>query len=524
MTETERMFAELGIAATRHVPPGPGSLPLDDQPRFQDLVDRHALDELARSVYSLFGIPLRIFGEDGALLADATGEREVCSYVNTFDKGRADCDATVGAAKATPVAAEGDVEHACFTGAVYRIVSIDYEKRSIGKMVLGPYLPAQVQDVPRSFLALDQGVDGAKAKLLLFGLPRVKPDTVRRIVRHVRCALDLIVFSGYKTLLTSRMHLASVTESYRELEDKTSKLQEAYDKLKELDRLKSNFLGTVSHELRTPLTSIMGYSEMLREGIAGPLNEEQSEYVRTIHEKGTHLLTLIMSLLDLSKLESGTMRMTRKDFDLQSVLAEVRSTVVPAARKKSVDLVVDAPGDLPVLFGDRQRMFQVVLNLVDNAMKFTPEGGRITMAAKTVVVKLDGEDEDDSLFFARTQKRVELRIMDTGIGIPEKERDKVFDAFYQVDSSSTREYGGTGLGLAIVKRLVEAHGGTIRIEGNVPTGAVFCVSLPVGQTSASKPPAPRKASLPPPGSGASMAGTTAGVLTGLEGNGPSSSS
>jgi signal transduction histidine kinase len=276
----------------------------------------------------------------------------------------------------------------------------------------------------------------------------------------------------------------SVRESYRQLEEKTARLQEAFDRLKELDRLKSNFLATVSHELRTPLTSIIGYSEMLSEGLAGTLTAEQLDFVKTIHGKGDQLLSLIMSLLDLSKLESGTMRMTMGPMRIEPVLAEVVSTLAPTARKKHVHLTLAPSGALGDLRGDPERLRQVFLNLVENAIKFTPADGSVTLSAAMSeddgdAPMGDADDEDSGLaLLAPVRAVVEVRIADTGIGIPARERPRVFDPFYQVDSSSTREYGGTGLGLSIVKRLVEGHGGSIRIEDNRPAGTVFAVRLP----------------------------------------------
>src|SRR6185369_14419419 len=153
--------------------------------------------------------------------------------------------------------------------------------------------------------------DPVQARTLLPRMPRAKAETITLISEHLRRVLDLILFSGHKALLTSQMHLSSVRESYRELQDKNAKLQEAFDRLRELDRLKSNFLGVVSHELRTPLTSIIGYSEMLLEGIAGALNEEQRDYVRTVMEKGDQLLQLITGILDISRMEAGEMKVRR---------------------------------------------------------------------------------------------------------------------------------------------------------------------------------------------------------------------
>ncbi len=457
--------------------PNDADITMDPKVRLEDLVDRQGLSELCQSFFALFGIPIRIFSNDGAVLADATREHEVCAYVNTIASGRAACGATVGAAKVTEPGPDGVTTHPCFTGQEYRIVAVTYEGRRIGRVILGPYLPAELAEVPTSFSDLDPAVDLDRARRSLLKVPRAKIETVARIAKHLAATLDLILFSGHKTLLTSQMHLASVRESFRELTEKNQRLQEAYDRLKELDRLKSNFLATVSHELRTPLTSIIGYSEMLSEGIAGPLTDEQREFVATIQSKGEQLLSLITSLLDMSKLESGTMSVRKIPILVQDVLAEVHKTLAPSARKKDVNLEISGDLNLPRIKGDPERLRQVFVNLGDNAIKFTPKDG--TVAYKLAVVSGDDSDEDGLSLLAPTHASIEVRVTDTGIGIPDQEKARVFDAFYQVDSSSTREYGGTGLGLAIVKRLVEAHQGTITILDNEPRGTQFVVRIPL---------------------------------------------
>jgi two-component system sensor histidine kinase BarA len=472
-------------AGAPHVPAA--DLLLDERLRLEDLVDRDGLDELCRSFHALFGIGVRIYSSDGALLADATGEQELCAYVNGMREGRKACEATVAAVKARDAGEAGDVTHPCFTGAMYRIQALEYDGRRVGRLIVGPFRPASAPaGPPATLLGVAPALDPERATALIARMPRAKPDTITRMTAHLKSALDLILFSGHKAHVTSQMHLASVRESYRQLEDKTARLQEAFDRLKELDRLKSNFLATVSHELRTPLTSIIGYSEMLAEGLAGDMNAEQREFVQTIHDKGEQLLSLITGLLDSSKLESGTMRMTMRAMRVEPVLDEVVSTLTPTARKKGVTLALDAAAGLAEVRGDPERLRQVFLNLVENAIKFTPAGGAVTLRARMVEGGGGGDggdggddgDDEGLALLAPVRARLEVRVVDTGIGIPARERPKVFDPFYQVDSSSTREHGGPGLGLSIVKRLVEAHGGTVVIEDNVPKGTVFVVSLP----------------------------------------------
>jgi signal transduction histidine kinase len=453
------------VASTR----GPGGLEeltLGHGLRLEDLVDREALQEVCKSFFALFGIPVRIYAQDGALLADAVQDQAVCQYIQSLREGRAACGATVSAVKSADPGASLEATHPCFTGAVYRIIGIDYDGRRLGRVIVGPFLPADLKEMPRSLLAIDQAIDPMKAKELLPKMPRVRPETVTRIGRHLQSVLDLILFSGHRALLTSQMHLASVKESYRELQEQNSKLSESYERLKELDRLKSNFLATVSHELRTPLTSILGYSEMLAEGIGGDLQGEQLEFVQTIREKGEQLLALIKSLLDQSKLESGTMSFKMANVALGEVLDQVGSTLLPSAKKKGVLLEIAVAPRLPTIRGDAERLRQIFLNLAENAVKFTPTGGSVRLVAATDSTGSEPDDDVGYVLFASRPTSVIVRVEDAGIGIPEAERAKVFDAFYQVDGSSTREHGGTGLGLSIVKRLVEMHGGTITVDQN----------------------------------------------------------
>jgi len=163
---------------------------------------------------------------------------------------------------------------------------------------------------------------------------------------------------------------------------------------------------------------------------------------------------------------------------IEDVLAEVVKTLTPNARKKGVQLRLEASAPLPELRADPERLRQVFINLGDNAVKFTPSGGSVTYKAAALDQRSESADVGFALL-APVRGAIEVRVIDTGIGIPPNERQKVFDPFYQVDSSSTREYGGTGLGLSIVKRLVESHDGTIRVDENSPRGAVFVVTLPV---------------------------------------------
>jgi len=454
-------------------------LTLADVSRLEDIVDKTALTEVCRSFFDLFSIPIRVFSRDGSLIADVHETRAICTYVNTLREGRPACSALVADVKNIDPE-DGPIEHPCFTGAIYRVVPIDYQGRRLGRFVIGPYFPAELKQVPGSLLVLDPEIDGEKARTALGEMPRVRKETAERLAAHLTRILDLIIFSGHRSFLTSEMHVASVRESFRSLAEKNAALQEAYDKLKELDRLKSNFLATVSHELRTPLTSIIGYSDMLATGIAGDLNAEQAEFVETIRSKGDHLLALISSLLDLGKLEQGRVQLSLVYVDAAALLDEVAKTVAPMATQRNVHIDTRVEAPLPRVKADPVRLRQVLFNLSENAMKFSPDGGTVTLSVRGVELEPDGGGDDAMglVLMAAPQTALELSVTDEGPGIPDDEIERIFDAFYQVDGSSTREHGGTGLGLSIVRRLVDAHGGHVWVESEVGHGTTFRFTIP----------------------------------------------
>jgi two-component system, NarL family, sensor histidine kinase BarA len=452
--------------------------------RLEELVDRESLAQLAASFADLSGVGIRVFDAEGKLLADASLAVELVSYLTTLKHARSAVENTVSAVKNLDPGPAGQASIDGVSGGRYRVVALEHDGRRVGRLVFGPYFPPTLVDIPSALLELEPALDLDRARGLLTMAPRVSDESMDRLAKHASAALDVVMFSGLKALLTGSMHLASVRESYRELEAKNDKLQVAYDRLKELDRLKSNFLATVSHELRTPLTSIIGYSEMLLEGIAGEIGGEQREFVTTIREKGEQLLTLIKGLLDLSKLESGTMSLRKALVEVPPLVRDVVQTMAPHAKKKGILLLAELEAGLPPLWADAERLRQVLLNLLENAIKFTPPAGSVKILGRVATLTTPGAGEDGGLVLLGAQRTgVELRVADTGIGIPEAERQRVFDAFYQVDSSSTREQGGTGLGLSIVRRLVEGHDGTVHVEPNQPQGTVFVVCIPLRRVS-----------------------------------------
>ncbi len=454
-------------------------LTIEERYELEELLDRSALEEMVHSFEDLFGVPLRIYSQTGRLLADTSREPGLYSLLETHLTGRLALQKVVDQVRrARPDPGKPELIP-CLSGGHYLASAIAQDGRLLGRTIFGPFLPPEVTEMPQELLDAAGDTERSQLEEQWVDLTRLSHDDAARIDDHLRATLSVLVFSGLKAHLASHLHLASVKESFRELGEKTEKLQAAYDRLKELDRLKSNFLATVSHELRTPLTSIIGYSEMLLEGIAGDINTEQLEFVETIHDKGEQLLGLIKTLLDLSKLESGTMSLKKDMISCAAVVRDVVATLTPTAMKKGVALSAVAEADLPDLFADAGRLRQVLLNLTENAIKFTPEGGQVLVGARVAFMSDNlGDGPGLAVMAAARRPAIQLYVADTGIGISAEDRERVFDAFYQVDSSSTREAGGTGLGLSIVKRLVDAHDGVVDISKNEPHGTIFLVTLP----------------------------------------------
>jgi signal transduction histidine kinase len=315
-------------------------------------------------------------------------------------------------------------------------------------------------------------------------MPRVREDIAEDLSAHLKGVLELLVFSGHRAQLASTMQVASVRENYRELAEKNEALKTSYDELKQLDQLKSTFLATVSHELRTPLTSIIGYTEMLESGAAGALSDGQAEFLKTIRGKADQLLGLISSLLDLGRLEANSLELHNEAVDPRALLSDVGSTIVPNANRRNVALDIKVAEGTPKIWGDPVRLQQIVLNLADNALKFTHEGGDVVLSAEPGELDGEGPAGLGAALFAASRPAVVLTVRDTGMGIPEESLSRIFDAFYQIDAGTTRAHGGAGLGLSIVKQLVDGHDGTIEVTSALGEGTIFTVKLPADDDDA----------------------------------------
>jgi signal transduction histidine kinase len=241
-------------------------------------------------------------------------------------------------------------------------------------------------------------------------------------------------------------------------------LRRVYSELEEASRHKSEFLASMSHELRTPLNAIIGFSEVLREAMFGPVNEKQAEYLDDIVSSGNHLLSLINDVLDLSKVEAGQVELEVGPFSLRQALERGVVMVREQATEEQVQVELSAGPEVDVVEGDERRIKQVIFNLLSNAVKFTPAGGEVDVSA----IRVNGE--------------VRVSVADTGPGIAPGDHERIFEEFQQTDAGLER-LEGTGLGLALSKRLVELHGGRIWLESELGKGSTFVFTLPARSAS-----------------------------------------
>ena len=279
----------------------------------------------------------------------------------------------------------------------------------------------------------------------------------------------------YGIFIESATIVREYEHEFAEKEREARSLAQINEELRRLDELKSEFLAMVSHELRTPLTAIVGYSRLLLRQVHGTLTPKQIEQQEAIFRSAQRLTDLINELLDVSRLESGRVELTPRPTDTRAVTDQSIAVVTVAAQAKHIQIVNAVDAGTPPVHADPERLQQVLVNLLSNAVKFTPDTGRVTVSA------------------GRHKDQVWIAVLDTGVGIPRDELARIWDPFYQVESTLRRRHGGSGLGLTIVRRLVELHGGVVRAESEGENrGSKFTFTMPVATEPVAQDAAPAR--------------------------------
>ena len=242
-------------------------------------------------------------------------------------------------------------------------------------------------------------------------------------------------------------------ERERELKEKTREAVEA-------NQLKSEFLGRISHELRTPLNPVIGFAELMLDEVPGPINEEQRQCLGDVLTAGKHLLDLVTEVLDISKIESGKTELRLKHLFLSEVTRSVKKATISSLKRRSQSLDIVIKEGLPRLFADENKLGQVLINLVGNAARFSPDESKIKIEA------------------AAKGEWCQVSVVDNGVGIREEDQKRIFEPFYHLDSPYTEEQNGAGLGLALVKKIVEKHGGEVWVESEYGKGSTFSFTIP----------------------------------------------
>jgi signal transduction histidine kinase len=333
----------------------------------------------------------------------------------------------------------------------------------------------EVLNIPEAYEdpRFNQEVDkqtGYRTKSILCIPVRTKEGTIIGVLQVLNKKSGPFSTADEEMLDALASQAAIALENARLYED----LRRAYAELKQLDALKGNFLANMSHELRTPLAPIIGYVEMLLSGRPGPLTDRQRSHLQVVEQAVQRLHGLIEDLLAFVQMEQGELVAQARRCALGALLEERIKAVLPRATEKGLTVEVNVPATLPEVRMDPTHIGRALGLMLDNAIKFTPSGGRISVGAMAVAAS-DGAPSTSC------HRSVEVRISDTGIGIPADKIPRIFEKFYQVDASATRSFGGTGLGLALVKQIMDAHNTQVEVESTVDVGSTFRFRLPIDE-------------------------------------------
>lgn len=326
--------------------------------------------------------------------------------------------------------------------------------------------------------------DALKIALIYFIVGIIYIYTTDRIVGHLRDPQMITHLQTYKGIafitVSSLLIFYLVLRSHREgqrlrgqleeqIKDRTRRLEEAKVVAEAANRAKSEFLANMSHELRTPLNAIIGFSEALGDGIYGPLNDKQREYIKDIERSGIRLLNTINDIIDVSRIEAGVVNIETSEFSLKELIYSSEAIFSEKAKKHNIEMIYSVEDGIDIITGDQRKLKQVLVNLISNAIKFTPDGGKVNIKAR----RASNACEDKGIL-----DFIEICVEDTGIGIAKEDMPRLFQPFEQLESPYQKRYEGTGLGLFLIKRLVEMMGGRIWVQSEKGKGSRFTFVIP----------------------------------------------
>ena len=395
------------------------------------------LPEAVRAVCESFAnvhrLGVLVFAGDGTPWAEIRrGSEGLDLYIESFPQGAAELRATREAILEAPVRDGEAVRLPCFTGSRYLVRPIG-PGGALGRVVLGPYLPEEAHGV-QELAGLGEELDHAQTETLLARIRRLSEATAEALAVHLEIVVSALISEG-----SDRGGL--------------------------LDR-GARFIGPLSHELRTPLTAIMGYTDMILEGLCGEISPEQREGLATVLDRSQALLLTLNSLLDLLAASAGKLPLLRAPASPGEIAKDALEEVGPEALRRGIALCAEIEPGLPHVLLDESRIRQSLVQLLGNGIKFNRPGGEVVLSARQV--------RSNGLPF------LEFAVTDRGIGLAPEQQARIFEPFYQVDASPTRPYGGIGLGLTLVHAHALAHGGKVLVQSLPGEGSRFALLLPIG--------------------------------------------
>lgn len=325
-----------------------------------------------------------------------------------------------------------------------------------------PIIVPDVSSDPRFHAQVSQSV-GFTTKSVLCVPLKVK-DRIIGVIQLLNKLEGQFRQTDIERLITIAAPVAIAIENARLFAD----LQKANERLAEASEAKTQFVSVVSHELRTPMTSIKGYTDMLLSNMVGELNETQHRFLEIIRANAERLNHLVNDLLEISRIEAGRLKLHIEPLRLEDIVSDVVASLEKQIADKELSVSLSIPDNLPLVLGDRNRVTQILTNLVSNAYRYTTSGGQIAISVEQ--------------FVSNGSQFVMTRVADTGIGISPKDQDKLFSRFFRADHPVVREQGGTGLGLSIVKSIVEMHRGRVWVESELGVGSTFSFTLPIADS------------------------------------------